>query len=115
MTTSFEAVGTVPLDQFEAVFQLPPLLLIQCVVVRTVNVLALVAVPPPAITEIVPLVAPGTVAVICEVLLPANVAAVPLNFTPLTPMKFEPLMTTLDPVLPDDGVNPLIDGADGAM
>src|SRR5947207_3216320 len=98
MTTSFEAVGTVPVDQFEARFQLPPLLLIQCEVVRTVKAAALVAVPPPAKTEIVPVVAaPGTVAVICEVLSLTNVAEVPPNFTPLTPMKFEPEMTTLAP------------------
>ena len=114
MTTSFAAVGTVPVDQFEAVFQLPPLLLIQCAVVRTVKVLALVAVPPPATTEIVPVVAaPGTVAVICEVLSPAKVAEVPLNFTALTPMKSVPVMTTLVPVLPDAGVKPVMDGADG--
>src|SRR4051794_5097004 len=116
MMTSLAAVGTLAGDQFEAVFQLPPLLLIQCVVVRTVKALALVAVPPPAMTEIVPVVAaPGTGAVIWGVLLPGNVAGVPLNFTPLMPMKFEPLMTTLVPLLPDDGVKPLMDGADGAM
>src|SRR6266404_5908591 len=116
MMTSFAAVGTVPVDQLELVFQLPPLLLIQCVAVATVNALALAAVPPPAMMVMLPVVAaPGTVAVICEVLSPTKVAAVPLNFTPLTPMKFEPVMTTLAPALPDDGVNPLMDGVEGAM
>src|SRR4051794_29087425 len=104
MTTSLDDVGTLPVDQFDAVFQLLPLLLIQCVVVRTVNGGALVAVPPPATTETLPVVAPpGTVAVTCEVLLPVKTAEVPLNLTPLTPMKFEPVMTTLVPLLPDAG------------
>src|SRR5258706_16310816 len=116
MKVSFEVVGALPVDQFAPVLQLPPLLLIQCAAVRTVKAAALVAVPPPAITEIVPVgAAPGTVAVICEGLSPVNVAEVPLNFTPLTPTKFEPVMTTLDPVLPAAGANPLMDGADGAM
>jgi len=36
------------------------------------------------------------------------------DITLLTPMKLEPVMTTLDPVLPDVGANPVMDGADGA-
>src|SRR4051794_8281207 len=115
MKTSFAAVGTLPVDQFEGVFQLPPLLLVQCAAVAIVNGDALVAVPPPVTTEIVPVVAPaGTVAVICELLFPANVAAAPLKLTALTAVKLVPLMTTLLPMLPNAGVKPVIVGAAAA-
>src|SRR5436309_4272111 len=115
MTTSFDAVGTLPVDQFEAVFQLPPLPLIQWAVVRTVNVDALLPVPPPATTEIAPVVVDaGTVAVICVLVLPVNVAEVPLNLTALTAVKFVPVMTTLVPALPEPGVKPVIVGAGAA-
>jgi hypothetical protein len=115
MTTSVPAVGTEPLDQFEAVFQLPPLLLIQCTAVRTVNVAALVPVPPAVMTAIAPVVAEtGTVAVSCELLLPVKVAAVPLNLTALTAVKSVPVMTTLAPLLPELGVKPVTVGAGAA-
>src|SRR5882757_4979027 len=104
MMALVSAVGALPEDQFAPVLQFPPLLLIQCDVVRTVKDAPLVAVPPAAMTEIAPAVAaPGTVAVICEVVSPVKVAAVPLNFTPLTPMKSAPEMTTLVPEVPEVG------------
>src|SRR4051812_18448472 len=115
MTTSFDAVGTLPVDQFAAVFQLPPLLLIQCVVVRTVKLLPLVPVPPPATTEIAPVVADaGTIAETCVLLLPVNVADVPLNLTALTAVKSVPVMTMLVPLLPDVGVKLVTVGAGAA-
>src|SRR5207302_3309320 len=114
MTTSFPAVGTEPLDQFDAVFQLPPLLLIQCTPVTTVKVAALVPVPPAVTTAIAPVVAAtGTVAVSCVLLLPVNVAVVPLNFTALTAVKSVPVMTTLAPTFPALGVKPVTVGAGG--
>ena len=51
----------------------------------SVNVLALVAVPPELVTVILPVVAPeGTVAVILVLELMVNAAGVPLNATPVT-------------------------------
>src|SRR3954451_23039210 len=115
MTTSFDAVGTLPVDQFDAVFQLPPLLFVQCVVVRTVKLLALLPVPPPVTTEIAPVVADaGTIAEICVLLLPVNVAEVPLNLTALTAVKSVPVMTTLVPTLPEPGVKLVTVGAGAA-
>jgi hypothetical protein len=70
----------------------------------TVNGEALVAVPPGVVTDIVPVVAAvGTVAVICVALLTANVAAVPLMFTAVAPVKFVPVMTTEEPAQIGDG------------
>ena len=78
-----------------------------------VNELALVATPPVVVTEIGPVVAPaGTTAVICVALLIVNEAAgVPLNDTPLVPMKLVPVMVTLVPAPPLDGVKPVMVGA----
>jgi hypothetical protein len=81
--------------------------------VVTVKLSTLVASPPGVVTLIWPLVAPeGTVAVICPLLSTLNVVAgVPLNFTALAFVKFEPEMTTLCPIGPDVGEKPEIDGA----
>lgn len=77
----------------------------------TVNVDALVPVPPGVVTEIGPLVAPeGTVAVICVSRLTVKVALVPLNFTDVAPLNALPVMVTVTPVPPLVGVNPLIAG-----
>jgi hypothetical protein len=87
----------------------------------TVKFVALVAVPPGVVTEILPVVAPvGTVAVICVAESTWNVVAlVVLNFTelvvkvaPLTvPLKFVPVILTDVPTGPKAGVNPVIVGA----
>src|SRR6185369_2092038 len=55
--------------------------------------------------------AAGTVAVICEGVLTANAATVPLNFTALAPVKFNPVIETLAPAGPLAGENPSIRGA----
>ncbi len=78
----------------------------------TVNVPELVSVPPGVVTLILPVVAPeGTVAVILLAELMVNVALVPLNFTEVAPVKFEPLITTEVPTGPLFGLNPVMVGA----
>jgi hypothetical protein len=75
---------------------------------------ALVAVLPPRVTLIFPVVAPvGTVAVSwVPVGFQENVVAlVPLNFTELVPTNPEPLMVTTVPTGPLDGENDVIVGA----
>ncbi len=63
----------------------------------TVNVPP-VTVPTGFVTLIGPVVAPvGTVVAICESDVTENTAETPLNFTPVTPVKFEPLSVTADP------------------
>jgi hypothetical protein len=76
----------------------------------TVNELELVAFPAGALTEIAPLDAPdGTVAVICPSLSTLNVVAfVPLKLTTVAPVKPEPEITTLCPIGPEVGLNPVI-------
>jgi hypothetical protein len=74
---------------------------------------ALVAVPPPVVTLIVPLVAPGgTVAVICVSELTVKlVALVPLNFTAVAPVNALPVIVTLAPTPPLVGEKLVMDGA----
>ena len=85
--------------------------------VVTVNLWALVAVPPGVVTEILPVVAPvGTVAVIFVAELTVNdVALTPLNFTDVVvnpvPLKFVPLIVTAVPTRPLVGENEEIVGA----
>jgi hypothetical protein len=80
--------------------------------VDTVKLAVLVPVPPALVTEIGPVVAPvGTVAVTCVSLLMVNVAAVPLNFTEVAPVKPVPVTVTDDPTAPLAGENPLTVGA----
>jgi hypothetical protein len=70
----------------------------------TVKELALVPVPPAVVTLMVPVVAPpGTVAVICVAELTVNVAAVPLNFTAVAPVKAVPVIVTFVPTAPPVG------------
>src|SRR5438270_204054 len=78
-----------------------------------VKVMAFVPLPPVVVTEVGPVVAPaGTTAVIWVALLIVNEAAgVPLNDTPLVPMKLVPVMVTLVPAPPLDGVKPVMVGA----
>src|SRR5947209_17621473 len=67
----------------------------------TVKELALVPLPPAAVTPIVPVVAPaGTVAVICVSEFTAKVAVVPLNFTAVAPVEAVPVIVTLAPTPP---------------
>jgi hypothetical protein len=82
----------------------------------TVKFVALVAVPPGVVTEILPVVAPvGTVAVICVAEFTVNVVAVVvLNFTEVVvkpvPLKFVPVILTDVPTGPKAGVNEVIVG-----
>jgi hypothetical protein len=71
-----------------------------------------VAVPPPVVTVIRPVVAPlGTVARICDPETTVKLPGVPLNFTAVAPLKFVPLIVTDDPTGPCFGENELIVGA----
>ena len=82
------------------------------VTVPVVKTAALAAVPPAAVTVIVPVVAPdGTTAVIRAAELVVNRAAVPLNATADAPVKPVPLIWTRVPAGPEVGVNPEIVGA----
>lgn len=85
------------------------------VAVLTVNDDELVPVPAAVVTAIGPEVAPaGTVAVTVESLLTVNaLAAVPLNVTPVAPMKPEPLIVTEVPTGPLGGVKAPTTGAAG--
>ena len=61
---------------------------------------------------ILPVVAPlGTVAVTLPSFTKAKDAEVPLNRTPLTPVKWFPLIVTVAPITPLDGEKPLMVGA----
>jgi len=72
--------------------------------VVTVNELALVAVPPGVVTEIVPVVAPvGTVVEMWLASVTEKVADVPLNFTAEAPVKFVPVRVRAAPTCPLDG------------
>ena len=81
-------------------------------VALTVKLVAEVAVPPAAATVMRPLVAPaGTTNVSCVVLVAENVvAAVPLSWTPVTPVKPVPVTVTVAPTAPLAGVNEVIVG-----
>ncbi len=82
----------------------------------TVKSVELVPVPLALVTEIGPVVAPvGTVAVIWVTEFTANGAALPLNFTPVTPMKFVPVIVTEVPTRPLVGVNEVMVGAPAAV
>ena len=82
----------------------------------TVKLVALVAVLPPTVTEIGPVVAPdGTVAVILVDVLAVTVAAVPLNITMLfagVVSKFVPVMVTVVPMGPLAGAKLVIVGTE---
>jgi hypothetical protein len=69
----------------------------------------LIAVPPETVTEIGPAdAAAGTVALICVVELTAKPALAPLNATLLAPVKPEPEIVTLAPIVPELGLKPEI-------
>jgi hypothetical protein len=71
------------------------------IVGTTVKVPALVAVPPPVITEIFPVAAStGTVAVIWVDELTVKGAPVPLNLTAIAPVSAVPVITTLVRMIP---------------
>src|SRR6266508_6222103 len=68
----------------------------------TVKFVALVAVPPGAVTAIFPVVAPvGTVAVILTLELMIKAALTPLNVTEVAPVKLVPLIVTVVPNRPE--------------
>ena len=77
----------------------------------TVKFDALVAVVCPATSTVIgPVVAPvGTVAVIDVAVEAVTVAVVPLNLT-VGEAKFDPVIVTLVPTVPELGLNPLIVG-----
>ena len=89
------------------------------VLVVTVKSVALVAVLPPMVTVIFPVVAPaGTVVVIPVVVLAVTTAEVPLNFTALfagVALKFVPVIVTAVVTGPLVGVKPVIVGNDGVL
>ena len=79
----------------------------------TVNVLALVAVPPGVVTRSSPVVAPagtGARMVVAESTVKL-VALTPLNVTAVAPVKFVPVIVTVLPTGPLVGVKPVIVGA----
>ena len=79
----------------------------------TVKFGPLVAVPDAVVTVILPVVAPaGTDDITWVFETKLNVADVPLNFTPLTPVRLVPLMVTAVPGAPLDGEKLLIVGLD---
>src|SRR5260370_25602960 len=79
----------------------------------TVKLATLWPVPLVVVTLMGPVVAPaGTVAVICDEEFTVGLEeAVPLKATPVTLTKFAPVMTTLLPIAPLPGLNPLITGS----
>ena len=88
------------------------LLMVGALLPVTVKSDALVAVPVAVVSVILPVVAPlGTVAVALPSFTKAKDADVPLNRTPLTPVKWFPLIVTVAPIAPLDGENPLMVGA----
>src|ERR1700688_3605798 len=79
------------------------------------KLLLLVAVPPGVVTLIGPLPAPaGTVALICDAETTVKTDAVPVNATPVAPLKFVPLTVTDAPTAPLAGLNPDTVGTGGA-
>ena len=81
----------------------------------TVKFVAVVAVPPGAVTEILPVVAPaGTDVVIRVAEVTVKAALVPLNATAVAPVKLVPVITTLCPTAPCGGVKPPMEGTDVA-
>ena len=79
----------------------------------SVKTVGLVAVPPGVATVILPVDAPvGTVAVTEVADTAANVtAALPLNLTPVAPVRFVPTIVTFVPTGPEAGVKDVIVGA----
>ena len=79
----------------------------------TVKFVALVAVPPGVVTAIGPVVAPvGTVVVIVVAFVTVKVGCdVPLNVTPVAPVRLVPVMVTAVPVAPVVGVKLVTVGA----
>ena len=77
----------------------------------TVNVPLLVAVPLEVVTAIVPVVPLPTVAVICVAEFTVKeLTAVPPIVTALAPVKFIPVIVTVLPAQPEEGVKEVIEG-----
>lgn len=82
-------------------------------VVVTVNGMPLLA-NPPTVTTTLPVVAPaGTVTTMLVGLQLVTVAGVPLKVTVPPDPKFDPLMVTVVPTIPELGLRPLMTGAVG--
>jgi hypothetical protein len=82
----------------------------------TVKSAGLVPVPLEVVTVTRPVVAPvGTVAVICVGEFTVKGALVPSNLTVIVPLKPDPLMTTVAPTGPFEGVRDEIVGAPGVI
>lgn len=78
----------------------------------TMKSVALVPVPLPVVTVILPVVAPlGTLVVICVEVSTVKLALVPSNFTVTAPVKSVPVRTTVVPTGPVAGENEVIVGA----
>jgi hypothetical protein len=90
------------------------LLMVGALLELTVKFAVLVVVPDAVVSWIFPVVASdGTVVVTCASDWKLNVAEVPLNLTPLTPVNPLPVMVTAVPGGPVEGENPLIVGFAG--
>ena len=75
------------------------------------NRLAVVKVPPGVVTEIVPVAPPATTAVMVVALTTVNeVAAVPPKLKAVAPVRFVPVMVTVDPPAAAVGVKPVMVG-----
>ena len=78
----------------------------------TVKAVELTAVPPGVVTDNVPVVAPvGTAAVIVvELTTVYVVAAIPLNWTAVAPIRLVPVMVTTVVIGPEEGLKNVIVG-----
>ena len=86
--------------------------MVEAVVFPTEKLVPLVVVPPAVVTLILPVVAPvGTLVTIVVLELAVKFAFTPLNVTFVAVLKFEPVMVTVVPTLPDVGVKLEMAGA----
>ena len=78
----------------------------------TVKLEELVALPDPVVNEILPVVVPAatTAVTVVELITLKDEALVPLKLTEVVPDRFDPVIVTLVPTGPEDGVNELIPG-----
>ena len=77
----------------------------------TLKPVGLRAVPSGVVTAILPLrAAAGTVAVICASEVTVKLAAMPLNFTAVAPVRLVPVTVTVPPTRADAGEKPTIVG-----
>src|SRR5438034_1248624 len=117
--TTAPPLGAGPLSVTVPVEELPPVTLVGLrlsdesvgALAVTVKLLELVAVPPGVVTLMGPVVAPlGTVAEIEVEEVTEKLALVPLKVTAVAPVKFVPLIVTVNPTCPLVGVKLVIVG-----